>query len=432
MIISEHELRANWNKIKSATMTIPQGSIVTPSARDFLRSQGIQIQYDKVPDGKAKWEMPPVAGQTPRFPQEEEPKPEHMTHLRGKQLIFKTHPVIAWRGQLDQFACDLVETQTLLVKAGETKLAAQLEEVALLAQKVMAAEVKQEGIAFGTVLGWTAEQIRDMSHYPQKYFGTPHTAMSYQDGWLIARLNSLRSKIREVELSANRAFTAEDGTCSRSDIILILNRLSSLFYVLGCKRRREQLKSKQLPIGISNRHVHLSQAHLEKLFGTGYLLHKQKDLSQPGQFAAQESVMLAGPKGRIENVRILGPVRPDTQVEVSVTDCFTLGIRPAVRDSGQIEGTSGITLTGPAGSIELAQGVIVAARHIHLHPDQAEAWNIKDGQRVNATVESERSAIFQDVLVRVSPHFKGELHLDTDEANAALVKPDTQCVILEV
>lgn len=355
-----------------------------------------------------------------------------MTHLRGRQLTLKTHPVIAWRGQLDQFGCDLVETQTLLLKAGEPGLAAQLEEVALRARQLMAAEVREQPVEFGTLLGWQADEIRDMSHHPDKYFGLTHTAMSYQDGWIAARLNSLRSKIREVELYANRAFTGPDGSCSRPDIILLLNRLSSLFYVLVLLRRSQQQDKKSLAIGISGRHIHLSQNHLEQLFGAGYSLNQRQELSQPGQFAAEETVTLKGPKGRIEKVRILGPVRPETQAEVSVTDCFHLGIEPVVRDSGTLAGTSGLQLTGPAGTVQLQRGVMVAARHIHLHSGQAAQWKLKDGQRVTVQIDSQRPVLFRQVLVRVSPEYKGELHLDTDEANAALVTPKTQCVIVEV
>lgn len=430
MIISEHELRANWHKNKSNRITIPPGSIITPSARDFLRSQGIQIEYKK--EQTVNQQPGHTATRQQASPPPQGPKPEHMTHLRGKDLILKTHPVIAWRGQLDQFDCDLVETQTLFVKAGEAKLAGQLQEVALLAQKIMAAEVREQPIEFGTLFGWSAVEIRDRSHYPDKYFGIPHTTMSYQDGWVVARLNSLRSKIREVELYANRAFIAEDGTCSRPDIILILNRLSSLFYVLICKRRSKQRQNKSLPIGVSNRHIHLSPTHLAALFGDGYALQKQKELSQPGQFAALETITLVGPKGRLEKVRVLGPIRSETQVEVSVTDCFQLGVKPVIRDSGQLAGTYGVTLIGPAGTVVLEQGVIVAARHIHMHSEQAKEWNIEDGARVKVAVDSERPAVFQNVLVRVSSNYKGELHLDTDEANAALVKPETKCTIMEV
>jgi propanediol utilization protein/ethanolamine utilization cobalamin adenosyltransferase len=438
LILSEHVLRANWHKTKSTTITIPRGSIITPSARDFLRAQGIQVHYQGDPVETPEPEKSPAAGSalaaTPAapVPAGSPAKPEHMTHLRGRDLIPKTHPVIAWRGQLDRFDCDLVETQTLLVKAGETKLAAQLEEIAQRAQQLMTAEVKNQPLEFGTLLGWQADQIRAMSHQPDKYFGISHTPMTYQDGWVVARLNSLRSKIREVELYANHAFTDSDGSCHRPDILLHLNRLSSLFYILLCQRRSRQREPRQLPIGISSRHLHLSQEHLEQLFGPGYTLHHHKELSQPGQFAARETVTLAGPKGQIERVRILGPVRPRSQIEVSVTDCFQLGIPPVLRDSGRLDGSSGVTLSGPAGSVQLDQGVIVAARHIHLHSDQANAWNLTDGQYVNATIASERPVLLQNVLVRVSPHFQGELHLDTDEANAAFVKPETQCILQEV
>ena len=434
MIISEHVLRANWHKTKASTITIPAGSIITPSARDFLRSQGIEVRYED--ENGARPEPEQAAASRPVPAGANAPvagaKPEHMTHLRGQELIFKTHPVIAWRGQLDRFDCELVETQALLAKAGETGLAARLEEVARRAQQLMAAEVREQPIEFETLLGWTADEIHTMSHQPAAYFGIPHTPMSYQDGWVVARLNSLRSKIREVELYGSRAFTAEDGSCSRPDIILHLNRLSSLFYVLVCQRRSAQAAPRRLTIGVSSRHLHISRQHLEQLFGTGYCLQKRKDLSQPGQFAAEETVTITGPKGRIERVRILGPVRRETQIEVSVTDCFQLGIPPVLRDSGQLDSSGSVTLTGPAGSVCLERGVIVAARHIHLHSDQANAWNLQDGQRVDVRVDSERPAIFPGVLVRVSPEFQGELHLDTDEANAALVRSDTECSLLEV
>jgi propanediol utilization protein len=363
---------------------------------------------------------------------DQQKKPEHMTHLHGQQLVLKTNPVIAWRGQLDLFDCALVKTQAALAAAGEQELVAQLEEVAIFAQKLMAAEVRGEAIEFTTLLGWTADQIREMSHHPDRYFGISHTHMSYNDGVVVASLHCLRSKIREVELYANRAFTGDSGECQRQDIVLALNRLSSLFYVLICKLRGEKKQDKLVPIGISNRHVHISQAHLAALFGAGYALQNKKNLSQPGQFAAQETVVLEGPKGTIGNVRILGPVRPETQVEISATDSFQLGVQPVVRDSGQHEGSSGIRLRGPKGTVEIKRGVIVAARHIHLDPTQAKEWNVSNGQRVTVKIAGERPVIFQDVLVRVSSQFRGEMHLDMDEANAALVNRDTQGIIVGV
>ncbi|HOJ78908.1 MAG TPA: phosphate propanoyltransferase [Bacillota bacterium] len=180
--------------------------------------------------------------------------------------------------------------------------------------------------------------------------------------------------------------------------------------------------SKKVPVGISNRHLHLSQADLEQLFGPGYQLKMMKPLSQPGQFAAEECVNLIGPKGRINKVRVLGPVRPQTQVEVSRTDSFVLGIDPPVRDSGAIENSAALTLEGPAGNVELKQGVIIAQRHLHLHTDEAAELGLKDKEIISVKFDGVRSVIFNNVLVRVHPNFAMDLHLDTDEANAAGLK----------
>lgn len=178
----------------------------------------------------------------------------------------------------------------------------------------------------------------------------------------------------------------------------------------------------QVPVGVSNRHVHLSQEHVEKLFGPGHQLTHLKDLKQPGQFATKEQVTIVGPKGAIEGVRVLGPVRAQTQVEVSKTDCFKLGINAPVRESGVLEGTPGCVLVGPAGVVILDEGVIIAARHIHMHSDFAKEHGIEDKQLVKVIVEGERELVFGNVIVRVSPNYELEFHVDTDEANAAFLK----------
>lgn len=188
------------------------------------------------------------------------------------------------------------------------------------------------------------------------------------------------------------------------------------------KRLQEMEAVPYVPIGISNRHVHLSQKDLEALFGSGYQLTKMKDLKQPGQFAAKETVVLTGPKGEIQNVRILGPVRGKTQVEISFTDSFKLGVPAPVRESGKIAGTPGLVLTGPAGKLELQEGVIAALRHIHVPPEFAEKFDLHDKEMVEVEVGSVRKTIFQHVLIRVSDKYVLEMHLDTDEANAAGVK----------
>lgn len=174
-----------------------------------------------------------------------------------------------------------------------------------------------------------------------------------------------------------------------------------------------------IPVGISNRHIHLSPQDLQTLFGEGYQLQELKPLSQPGQYAAKETVTIVGPKGEIHKVRILGPVRRDTQIEVSRTDAFKLGINPPVRDSGDIANTPGLRVLGPQGEVELERGVIIAARHIHFHTADAEKFGVQDGDRVKLKTQGERAIVFDNVLCRVHHNYALDCHLDTDEGNAA-------------
>jgi len=179
---------------------------------------------------------------------------------------------------------------------------------------------------------------------------------------------------------------------------------------------------KTLPIALSNRHVHLSQKDLDILFGEGYQLTKLRDLSQPGQFACEEKVDLVGPKKTIKGVRILGPVRSKTQVEISISDAITLGVEPVVRNSGDLAGTPGVKIVGPKGEIDLEEGVIVAARHIHMHTNDAPEFGVKDKDIVSVKVDGVRGLIFNNVLVRVSDESQLEMHVDIEEGNAAGVK----------
>lgn len=185
-----------------------------------------------------------------------------------------------------------------------------------------------------------------------------------------------------------------------------------------------------VPVGISNRHIHLSDPDLATLFGTGYELSKLKDLRQPNEFAAQETVTLVGPKGVIQNVRILGPTRKQTQVEISRTDAFILGVSAPVRESGKVEGSAGVTLVGPQGSVTLKEGVICALRHIHMTTADAKKLNLEDRSMVKVKVPGVRGLVFSQVLLRVADNFVLELHLDTDEANAAWVKNDDQLELI--
>jgi acetate kinase len=178
-------------------------------------------------------------------------------------------------------------------------------------------------------------------------------------------------------------------------------------------------KQEPFLVEVSAHHTHLTQEHVEMLYGPGHQLTKHTDLSQPGQFACKEQVDLVGPKGRIERVRVLGPVRKATQVEIAMTEQFKLGVHPPVRESGDLTDTPGCTLEGPSGSVTLARGVICARRHIHMAPEDALRYGVRDKSVVRVRVSGERELIFGDVLVRVDPHFKLAMHLDTDEGNAA-------------
>ncbi len=188
------------------------------------------------------------------------------------------------------------------------------------------------------------------------------------------------------------------------------------------QRVLEQLKkpvSGLIPVGITARHVHLCREHMDILFGPGSELTVRNWLYQPGSFAANETVTVIGPRRILQNVRIVGPLRKQTQVELSRTDCIQTGIDAPVRGPGDLAGSGRAVLVGPKGVVELKEGVIVNQRHIHCSPEEAEALGLKDGQIVKVRAPGPRAIILENVLVRVSPDFRLELHIDTDEANAA-------------
>lgn len=169
----------------------------------------------------------------------------------------------------------------------------------------------------------------------------------------------------------------------------------------------------------SGRHVHVSQADLEVLFGKGFELEKKKDLSQPGQFASFQKVDVVGPKGVLKGVSILGPCRKETQIELSYTDARVIGLTPKLRESGKLDGTDGCKLVGPAGTLELQKGVIVAKRHIHLCPETAAKYGLTDNEIVLVQTAGERALLFDEVVTRVSSSYADAMHVDYDEANAA-------------
>ncbi|MCT4535111.1 phosphate propanoyltransferase [Halodesulfovibrio sp.] len=181
---------------------------------------------------------------------------------------------------------------------------------------------------------------------------------------------------------------------------------------------KPQAQKNGISVGISNRHLHLSQEDVNALFGEGYQLTVLKELSQPGQFGCKETVTICGPKGAIEKVRVLGPVRSKTQVEILAGDCFKLGVKAPARLSGDLDGTPGATLIGPKGSVQLKEGLIVAQRHIHMHTSDALVHGVKDGQMVGIELDGVRGGVFRNVAIRVTDDSALELHVDMEEANA--------------
>ena len=202
--------------------------------------------------------------------------------------------------------------------------------------------------------------------------------------------------------------------------------------VLKAIQNNETNNDNLIPVGISNRHIHLSREDVDTLFGAGYELSPMKDLSQPGQYACKETLTIVGPSLRpIENVRVLGPIRKASQVEISRTDSYTLKVKPPVRESGKIEGSAPITIIGPKGIVQLKEGCIIANRHIHMSLEDGEKFGVKDNEYVTIDAEGERRTRFFDVQVRVHKDFRLEMHLDTDDANAAALKNGSMVKIVK-
>ena len=206
-------------------------------------------------------------------------------------------------------------------------------------------------------------------------------------------------------------------------VLLALARLGEEGYGMDVRRELEGRTGREVTIGVSNRHIHITQAHVEQLFGPGKRLTPDRPITQPGQFAARECLRVAGPGGAVEAVRIVGPTRQATQVELSAQDCRRLGIDAPIRHSGNVAGSAAVRLEGPSGTVELPQGAIIAARHVHVSPADAARFGLTDGDRVTFVVGTgDRQTTLHDVLVRSGSTHATEIHLDTDEANAFGVK----------
>ena len=212
--------------------------------------------------------------------------------------------------------------------------------------------------------------------------------------------------------------TDEERMMAR-EVLRTLNR----FHIASVLQAQKQ---QPFLVEVSAHHIHLTQEHVDALFGGGHQLTRHADLSQPGQFACKEQLTIVGPKGRIERVRVLGPVRKYTQIEIAMTEQFKIGIHPPIRESGDIEASPGCTLEGPAGSIQVDRGVICALRHVHMTPEDALRYGVRDKSIVRVRIAGDRELVFGDVLVRVDPNFALAMHIDTDEANAANVQTGAQ------
>lgn len=216
-----------------------------------------------------------------------------------------------------------------------------------------------------------------------------------------------------------------------------MNNLEEVLKILlkeikeGEEKEKEVKESFEIPVGISNRHIHLSRKHVDALFGDGYELTKLKDLSQKGQYACKETITICGPKGALEKIRVLGPIRSKTQVEVSLGDCRKAGVSPCVKLSGDLKETPGVTLIGPKGSVQLEEGVIVAQRHIHMTSKYADHFGVSDGDLVNIKVEGLRGGILNNVSIRTNDSFTLECHLDVEEANSLGITPKSKIKIIK-
>jgi len=200
---------------------------------------------------------------------------------------------------------------------------------------------------------------------------------------------------------------------------------------ISCGELVVDLEELKVIIEGSARHVHVTKEHLPVLFGEGAELHNKRELSQPGQYLTEEKVRIEGPRGGIDGVSILGPERSQTQVEVSFTDARALGLTPPVRESGDLKGSAPIKIIGPAGSIDLEEGCIVAKRHIHITPEDAEKYGLHDKDTVQVKVGGERALTFDEVVVRVSEKFRTRMHIDFDEMNAAMISPNQTGLVIK-
>lgn len=250
--------------------------------------------------------------------------------------------------------------------------------------------------------------------------GIRHRVLQRLD-FLGARLDEDRNRDAQVDAAAPVFDISADNARVKLLVVATDEARAIAEHTAAVSQEADAVQApRTIPIAVSARHIHLTQESVEALFGPGHTLTPRNDLSQPGQFACEETLTVVGPKRSLERVRVLGPIRSKNQIEVSRTDEFWLGVDAPVRRSGDVANSPGVTLVGPAGSLTLREGLICAARHIHMTPEDAEAFGVNNGDIVEVQVDSDgRDLTFADVLIRVSPKYALEMHVDTDEANAA-------------
>ncbi|SEA28473.1 Propanediol utilization protein [Desulfuromusa kysingii] len=435
-VITESFLRTSFLKEIPENFYLREDQILTPAGAQFLSDRKIKVVTGEAAanDGVAVQRYIAVADGTTYME-----KPEHLTQLTGNQLIPKDHPLIVFRGWLDRLQAEILLLQKQVVPCGAIPLRETLGELLDRTRAILRAEVVDEPLVSCVFLGMSETEIRERSHHPQKYFGLQHLEISAEMDTTVLALNRLRTLVRGAELSAVAAFSAKGGI-ERSDIIQALNRMSSVIYVLMLQVAQQadtsgdgmdnpvvdEIVAKvmaqftdvkgDIPVELSARHVHLSPAAVQKLFGKE--LTPVRELSQPGQYLCQERVRLVGPAGTLENIAVLGPARGATQVEISATDARILGLSPPIRQSGDIQGSTGLKIVTDIDTLTIDEGLIVAARHLHMHQDDAVRLGVKDKDLVRVRIGDVRSVVFEKILIRVNENYRLAMHIDFDEGNA--------------
>ncbi len=443
-IITESYLRKSFLQKIPETFLLHESQILTPAGAQFLKDRQVKVLvggHSSIVGNDSVQKYISVADGTTYTV-----KPEHLTQLIGTQLVPKDHPRIIFRGWLDHLQAELLLLQKQAVDDGDLPLGWNLGELLDRVRSILRAEVVDAPLNSCSFLGLSEAEIKSRSHHPLKYFGIDHLDVSADMGATVLALNHLRTLVRKAELSAVSAFSA-DGVIERTDIVQALNRMSSVVYVMMLNADQkagvsgegmnngivDEIVAKVLaqfnkvengiPVELSARHVHLSADAVQKLFGKD--LTPVRELSQPGQYLSQERVQLIGPSGKLDNIAILGPPRGDTQVEISATDARVLGVTPPTRQSGDIDGSAGLQISTQRDTLMIEEGLIVAARHVHMHPDDATRLKVKDKDLVRVRIGDFRAMVFEKVLVRVNENYRLAMHIDFDEGNACGWVPGT-------